>query len=115
MTSKVLCGINQLRHLISHQRKVCKSLAHTALSRHYAERQNERNEASENRGTISVNAGALHLLRRMPRRHWAPHEQLCLVLVCVKVNLLSLDVGPIIELYAVTAGLRPALLLRCRD
>lgn len=26
MTSKVLCGINQLRHLISHQRKVCKSL-----------------------------------------------------------------------------------------
>lgn len=30
MTSKVLCGINQLRHLISHQRKVCKS--HKALS-----------------------------------------------------------------------------------
>lgn len=28
MTSKILCGINQLRHLISHQRKVCKS--HTA-------------------------------------------------------------------------------------
>lgn len=26
MTSKVLCGVNQLRHLISRQRKVCRSI-----------------------------------------------------------------------------------------